>query len=227
MAVSARRTNIGSEQDAPRPIASAGPTSPQVLALPLHAPRYQLQAVGSQGRLPAPTECRRLNSAVAPDGEQLLRSCSTQIPQTRALIDTQRHPRTIRDYQRAICVLKDSAFKVFAAVPLPEASRSELQCAYPAIFKEVEHSVPAKRVRTRCRYGADQYASSSTRTLPPATPHGICSGDRLTQSAAGLRDFEGSECLESGQLKLNDRLVSLWVAVLMAACGPISVLSVC
>ena len=46
-------------------------------------------------------------------------------------------------------------------------------------------------------------------------------GGRLTQSAAGLRNFEGSECLQSGrfQLKLNDRLVSLWVAVLMAACG--------
>ena len=73
---------------APQPIAPAGPTSPQALALPLHAPRYQLQAAGSQARLPAPTACRRLHSAVAPDGEQLLRSCSTQIPQTRALIDT-------------------------------------------------------------------------------------------------------------------------------------------
>ena len=50
-------------------------------------------------------------------------------------------------------------------------------------------------------------------------------GGRLTQSAAGLRDFEGSECLQSGrsQLKLNDRFVSLWVAVLMAAYGPIEV----
>lgn len=88
MAVSARRRNVGSEQDALAPIAPARPKSPQILALLRHAPRYQLQAVGSQARLPAPTECRRPNSAVAPDGWQLLRSCSTQIPQTRALIDS-------------------------------------------------------------------------------------------------------------------------------------------
>ena len=88
MAVSARRRNVGSERDGPQPMAPAGPISPQVLALPLHAPRCQLQAAGSQAGLPAPTACRRLNSADATDGEQLLRSCSMQIPHTRALIDT-------------------------------------------------------------------------------------------------------------------------------------------